>query len=248
MKISGFLSESFQDWNGLTSVIFTGSCTYNCPACYAGKLVRAQEQYSGEELLKRLERKKQYIKKVVICGGEPTMNEDLPEFLKKLKSQNFLIKLDTNGTKPEMIKKIIEENLVDYIAMDIKGPKELYPILTGRKELNIETEVERGMILVGNFKEHEFRTTLFPFYDQKNQLRWMNEQEIKDMAKWITERTQSNNHLHYFQKFTARTNEEMIDSKFSKENLPKEYQETPNSVLEKAVAVAAEYLANCKAR
>lgn len=249
MNIVGFLSESFQDWKGLTSVIFTGNCTYNCPACYAGKLVRTNEQYNEQDILKRIERKKQYINKIVICGGEPTMNEDLPEFLKKLKTNDFLIKLDTNGTRPLMLEKLINKKLIDYIAMDIKGPKELYPILTGRTKLDICEEVETGMKLVGDFKNHEFRTTLFPLYDSKTQkFRWMNENEIYEMSKWVVEKTGNKGHIHYFQKFTARSSQEMIDPRFSKENLPKEYHETPDDVLEKAVLAAQRYLQNARAR
>lgn len=244
MKILGFLSESFQDWDaGLASVIFTGGCSYACPACYAGKLVRNEEQHTTEEILKRLERKKAYVNKVVICGGEPTIHEDLPAFLGKIKEKGLLIKLDTNGTRPKMLQELLDNKLVDYAAMDIKGPKELYSNLTGRKDLDLKEEVEVGMKLLTKFPGYEFRTTIFPLYDSdKSSFRWMTPEEISEMSRWIVENTEKNDHLHYLQKFTARSKEEMIDPRFSKELLPKEYHETPDTLLLQMQEAARKYL------
>jgi pyruvate formate lyase activating enzyme len=242
MIIRGFLSESFQDWDmGLASVIFTGGCNFSCHACYAGKLVRSEEKYETKDILKRLERKKSYIDKVVICGGEPTLNDDLPDFMKKLKDKKFSIKLDTNGTNPIMLKEILENKLADCVAMDVKAPQSLYPLVTGIKEIDFDG-LEESMSLVSRFPAYEFRTTVFPIFEKEKGFRWMTPAEISDMTKWIVESTGSNKHLHYLQAFTARKKDDMINEIFAKENLPKEYWETPMPVLMELQETARKYL------
>ncbi len=115
---------------------------------------------------------------VVICGGEPTINPDLPELIKEIKDMGFLVKLDTNGTNPAMLKSLIESNLIDYAAMDIKGPKEKYCQIAG-SNIDINLIQESIDILKNSELDFEFRTTVVPnFIDQ---------QDIKNMAQWISQ-------------------------------------------------------------
>lgn len=246
MKIVGFLPESFQDWDaGLSSVIFTGKCNFKCPGCYAGKLVRGEKVYDSEEIVKRLKRKSKHISRVVICGGEPTLELDLKYFLKDLKAEGFKIKLDTNGSNFPVLQEILEDKLVDYAAMDVKASPELYSQVVGR-QLDMRDDVEKGIGLVCQFPEHEFRTTLFPLYG--GGIRWMTPREVGDIAKFIYETVGNNGSKYFLQRFTARSKEEMLDERFSKENLPAEYQETPRKLVEEMLVEARKYLPKAEIR
>lgn len=241
MKISGFQSESFQDWiepgkNGLSSVIFTGRCNYRCPGCYAGGLIKRTEQFSEEEILRRLERKRDFIQRVVICGGEATLEIDLLDFLKKLKAKDFSVKLDTNGSNPWVLEKAIEEKLVDYIAMDIKGPRSLYGRIVGfENEGAFEIgAVESSARVVQNFSGYEFRTTFVPIYRdaEKKTFSWMTSDEVREMVNWVAGLVSNPQETKWFvQQFTAKSREEMMDARFSKENLSPEYHKTPENLL-----------------
>ena len=127
MKIYGFEKLSMVDYDGhLCATIFTGGCNFRCPFCQNSDLVNVTnlEQYCEDEIFAHLEKRKNIIDSVCISGGEPTLNPDLKDFIKKIKSRGLLVKLDTNGTKPELIKNLIEEGLVDYVAMDVKNSRE----------------------------------------------------------------------------------------------------------------------------
>lgn len=115
---------------------------------------------SEEDVLKFLEERKVWIDGITMSGGEPTIYKDLPEFLKKIKERKFLVKLDTNGTNPEMIKDLIKEKLVDCIAMDIKTSFSEYDKIAGVK-VDIQ-KIKESIELIKNFKDHEFRTTVIP--------------------------------------------------------------------------------------
>ena len=152
--------------NCISTVIFTPGCNFSCGYCHNPDLVdmgdhENENHMSEEEVLKYLEEKKDWIDGVVISGGEPTIHRDLPEFIAKIKEKGMKVKLDTNGTNPEMLKRLIDDKMLDYVAVDIKNHPEKYHIVTGvdAKIKNIKKTIE---ILKNSEVEHEFRTTIVP--------------------------------------------------------------------------------------
>lgn len=137
IPIKGFLETSFLDWPGkIASVIFLPSCNFRCPFCQNATLVLKSQHLKTwplPEVLQRIEELKDWIDGVCITGGEPTLQETLPDFIRIFKKKNLLVKLDTNGSYPHMIETLLKENLVDAIAMDVKAPLEeiAYARLTG---------------------------------------------------------------------------------------------------------------------
>lgn len=163
MKIGGFQKFSLIDYPGkISAIIFTQGCNFRCPYCHNPELVDPQnfsDLIPEKEIFDFLKKRLGKLDAVCITGGEPTLHRDLPEFIKKIKSLGFLIKLDTNGTNPEMLHQIISKRLVDYLAMDIKAPLAKYSVITGTlvNEYHIARSI--GMIENSNI-EYEFRSTL----------------------------------------------------------------------------------------
>lgn len=137
IPIKGFLETSFLDWPGkIASVLFLPSCNFRCPFCQNAPLVLKPQHLKTwplPEVLQRIKELKDWIDGVCITGGEPTLQETLPDFIRIFKKRNLLVKLDTNGSYPHMIENLLKENLVDAIAMDVKAPLEeiSYARLTG---------------------------------------------------------------------------------------------------------------------
>lgn len=166
MDIRGFIETSFLDWDGkVTSVIFVPGCNFRCPFCNNGLLVLKAESLPPVDpalidgfILKR----KDFIDGVVITGGEPTLQSDLPEYIKHLKSLDFLVKLDTNGTNPPMLRALLEQKLLDYVALDIKAPlDERYRTVTNAA-FDPGVVSQSVKLLMGSEIEYEFRTTVCP--------------------------------------------------------------------------------------
>lgn len=248
MKILGFQPESYIDWeDGLASVIYTGGCNFACSFCHAKRLTEACESLSQEDILKKLVARKRFLNRVVISGGEPTIHKDLPEFITKLKELDFLIKLDTNGSNPDMLESLLWQGNVDYLAMDIKAPKELYSLITCA-EVNLD-DIDRSIRLARQFKGYEFRTTIGPFVE-KEKLRWITPEEVGRMAQQVIETTDNkiSPSKWYLQRFEARTTEDMINSEFGKENLAREYHRTPNEVMNLSLAELKKYFPNATIR
>jgi pyruvate formate lyase activating enzyme len=165
MIIGGFVKFSLGDYPGKASaVIFTRGCNFRCSYCHNPELV-LPEKYAKEipesEILEFLESRKGQLDAVVITSGEPTTFSDLPELLKKIKNMGFLVKLDTNGTNPEMLENLINQKLVDYIAMDIKAPldSESYQKVS-RLNLNMLKIKKSVDLIISSEISHEFRTTI----------------------------------------------------------------------------------------
>jgi pyruvate formate lyase activating enzyme len=169
MEIKGFIDVSLSDWDGrVSSVIFLPSCNFRCPFCYNTKLVLQPEAMPTITILQvedYLEGNRKWIDGVVITGGEPTLHKDLPNLCEKLKKMRFHIKVDTNGTNPAVIRKLVDKKLVDYVALDVKAP------LTERdysQIIGIEATPFIGRIrdtiqfLLEDHVDYEFRTTLVP--------------------------------------------------------------------------------------
>lgn len=163
MIIGGLQKSSLIDYPPLIScVIFTQGCNFRCPYCHNPDLVsEIPPEYlplEEEEVIDFLARRKTYLDGVVISGGEPTLQPDLPEWCDRIREMGFLVKVDTNGSRPEIIHRLIEDGLIDFIAMDIKtDPKRYAPHIV--KEIHpdrIPTSVE---LILESGIPHEFRTT-----------------------------------------------------------------------------------------
>ena len=162
MRISGFQKLTLLDFpDKVACIIFTGGCNFRCSYCQNSILI-SNDCYAPieeEEIFNYLTKRKKIIDGVVISGGEPTIQKDLYDFILKIKEMGFSIKLDTNGSNPAMIKKLIEDNLIDYIAMDIKNIFSEYKVVTKNK-VNIDKIKESIDIIRNSNIDHEFRTTI----------------------------------------------------------------------------------------
>lgn len=163
MKIGGFQRFSLIDYPGkICAIVFTQGCNFRCPYCHNPELVEASkfcEPIPEQHILNFLHKRKGKLDAVSITGGEPTLHDDLINFLFDCKALDFLVKLDTNGTNPVMLERIIELGLVDYLAMDIKAPLHKYAEVT-RSNVKPET-IERSINIIENSGiDYEFRSTL----------------------------------------------------------------------------------------
>lgn len=169
MIIGGLQKTTLIDYPGkIAATIFLLGCNFKCPWCYSRELVLQKEienhpKLPEEYIFDFLKEKKGMLDGVVICGGEPTLQKKLPDFCRKIKKLGFFIKLDTNGSNPEMLKELIKKELVDYIAMDIKAP------FSGKKynkAVGLKSDLKKIKESVGVVRnsgiDFEFRTTIVP--------------------------------------------------------------------------------------
>lgn len=180
LGIKGFQKTSLIDYPGkISSVIFLEGCNYRCPYCHNPELVLRTDknkEIDPDELIAFLKTQKKWIDGICMTGGEPTLNPLLPDFINKLKKEGFLINLHTNGTNPKMIRQLIKDKLIDYVAMDIKGTKEKYPQITGvRIDLSL---IQDSIDLIRKSGiDYEFRTTAVPAF--------FTEDDALKIAKWL---------------------------------------------------------------
>jgi len=187
MKIGGLQKLTIIDFPGrLAGTVFLAGCNFRCPFCYSSELVlpqkiKDQPQISEKEFFDFLKDRKKLLEGIVICGGEPTINKDLPSFIKKIKKSGYLVKIDTNGSNPGMLKKMIDKKLIDYVAMDIKAPREKYGKVVGMMDGWTDTmlrNIEKSInILKKSDIDFEFRTTVVPGLLEK--------QDILKIVHWI---------------------------------------------------------------
>jgi pyruvate formate lyase activating enzyme len=167
LEIKGFIETSLVDWDGkMVSVVFLPGCNFRCPYCQNIDLIDHPEKFKTipeERIFEYLDSHKDFIDGVCITGGEPTLhkNSGLTEFIKKIKQKGFLVKLDTNGSDPDYMKELVEDNLIDFVAMDIKAPLEDYNKATNVK-VNTGAIKESILFLLSGNIDHEFRTTVVP--------------------------------------------------------------------------------------
>jgi pyruvate formate lyase activating enzyme len=163
MKIGGLQKVSLIDYPGkICAIVFTQGCNFRCPYCHNPELVDPNlfwECESEDALMSFLEKRKGKLDAVSITGGEPTIQQDLIAFMKLLKNMGYFVKIDTNGSNPEVIHSIIDRNLVDYIAMDIKAPFKKYEELTQSKVDEKKIRKSIAMIMASGIP-YEFRTTV----------------------------------------------------------------------------------------
>uniref|UniRef100_A0A7V5XYT3 Anaerobic ribonucleoside-triphosphate reductase activating protein n=1 Tax=candidate division WOR-3 bacterium TaxID=2052148 RepID=A0A7V5XYT3_UNCW3 len=190
MEILGFIKNSFIDWDGkITAIIFLGGCNFNCPYCQNAPIVKRDKllrRFKIGEILDYLKNNKKFIDGVVISGGEPLINPALPQLIKTFKEEGFLVKLDTNGYFYFNLLSLIENNLLDYVAMDIKTSFEKYEKAVGRKlELSL---IKKSIALLKEGRvDYEFRTTLVPkLVDEKDLL--LIKEELGGAKRWVLQR------------------------------------------------------------
>ena len=210
MQIGGLQKNTLIDYPGkIACTVFLIGCNFRCPFCYSSELVlpekiERQPKISEKDFFNFLKKRKGLIEGVVICGGEPSLNKELPKFCQKIKKLGYLVKLDTNGSNPKLLGKLIDEKLVDYVAMDIKGPKEKYYKIVGMLEGENEKlikKIEKSINILKEGKvDYEFRSTIVPTLHTK--------EDVIEMAKWIRGAKR-----YYLQNFRP---EKTIDPKFEK--------------------------------
>lgn len=181
MRIVGLMKTTLLDYPGkVASTIFTGGCNFRCPYCHNGDLVlnhTTMEPYSEEEIFSHLNKRKNILNGVCITGGEPTLQSELPEFIRKVKTLNLLVKLDTNGTNPAMLSSLLNEGLLDYVAMDIKHCKSKYNDVACMNPLDLQSIEDSVEILKNSSIDYEFRTTV------TRELHKM--EDFQEIGKWI---------------------------------------------------------------
>jgi len=208
MIIAGLQKTTLIDYPGkIACVVFLAMCNFRCPWCYSAELVlplkiAKQPKISEQEFFNFLKERKGLLDGVVICGGEPTINKELPNFIEKIKKMGFFVKLDTNGSNPAMLKDLVRAGFVDYIAMDIKASptNKAYEMILG-EGVKMEDIKESVAFLKSGKVDFEFRTTVVPEVHTK--------EDFPEIAKWIG----GENVTYYLQSFRA---EKTIDLEFEK--------------------------------
>lgn len=164
MNIQGFTKTTLLDYPGkVAATIFLGGCNFRCPFCHNASLVLSPEQtppYSLEDILRTLKKRRRVLDGVCISGGEPTLDANLPALCKCIKDLGYSIKLDTNGTNPDLLEELAEAHLIDYAAMDIKTSLQNYPLLTGVSRPDIDKIRQSAQWLLAGPIPFEFRTTV----------------------------------------------------------------------------------------
>ena len=163
MKISGLQKMTLLDYPGkVACTVFLQGCNFRCPFCHNSDLLggAGPEGLSVEELLAFLKKRQGLLDAVCITGGEPTLQNDLVDLIRSIKALGYLVKLDTNGTRPEVVKALAEEKLIDYVAMDIKNSPARYPETAGAPHMELGQVEQTMQLLMGGLVDYEFRTTV----------------------------------------------------------------------------------------
>jgi len=204
MEIGGLEKSTLIDYPGrIAATVFLLGCNFRCPFCYSSELVLPEKMAEQPKIAEKaffdfLKKRQGLLEGVVICGGEPTIHKDLPDFIKRIKDLGFLVKFDTNGSNPEMLRELMQDGLVDYVAMDIKAPLGAkYDLATGVK-VDLDKIKESIEIIKGSGVDYEFRSTIVPSIHSK--------EDVIQMAKDISPAKK-----YYLQNFRG---EKTIDPRF----------------------------------
>ena len=211
--IGGIQKTTLLDFPGkVAAIVFTQGCNFRCGYCHNPELLELNKntEYYAKDFIDFLKNRIGKLDGVVITGGEPTLQKDLYDFIKEIKSLGFAVKLDTNGTNPDILEQLIKDNMLDYIAMDIKAPVEKYLRITGVKIQPDKILKSIGLIINSGI-DYEFRTTVI-----KSQLNLEDFEQIKDLIKGAKK--------YYLQKF--------IPTKIYNSNLKNEISYTDEELKE----------------
>ena len=163
MIIKGLQKLTLLDYPEKTAcTVFTGGCNFRCPFCHNASLVTNlnSDEISESDFFELLNKRKNVLQGVCITGGEPTLTPDLQKFISKIKELGYLVKLDSNGYKPDVLKSLVNNNLIDYIAMDIKNSEEKYTLTTGIEDIDMNKIKESIDFIMNCGIDYEFRTTV----------------------------------------------------------------------------------------
>ena len=205
VAIKGLEKLSVIDYPGKTCcIVFLADCNFRCPYCHNPDLIRNPDKLPSmkeEEVIDFMKSRRKWLDGVCITGGEPCLHKELPDFIRMIKKEGFLVKLDTNGSMPEMVEGLVNEGLLDYIAMDIKAPLERYSEAAG---VEVDTEKIRRTteIIMKSGVDYEFRTTVLP--------KLIGENDVKEIGKWL-----KGARRYFIQGFKANNT---LDRDFSKES------------------------------
>lgn len=180
MLIKGLQKLTLLDYPGkMACTVFTAGCNFRCPFCHNASLVTNidEERINEEEFFSFLQKRQGIIEGVCVTGGEPTLQPDLKEFLKKIKDLGYSVKLDTNGYRPEVLKDVVNSGFVDYVAMDIKNSQAKYALTCGIENLDVAKINESVEFLMSGVVDYEFRTTVVKELHT--------EDDIQDIVSWI---------------------------------------------------------------
>lgn len=220
----GMEKLSLVDFDGkLSCTLFTGGCNYKCPFCHNSSLMSMQQTIDFEEILNFLKSRKKMLDAVVITGGEPTLHQNLPIIIKKIKDLGYLIKLDTNGTNPKMLKELIDNKLIDYVAMDIKTSFNNYNLVTNTLNPLIDNVKESINILKTTNINYELRTTLVKEYHNLDTIEEMKQLLVGTknlfLQKFILRDTCINQNLHEIDIDTANIYKKILETTIEKVSL-----------------------------
>jgi len=254
MKIASLIYESTIDYPGKYGpVIFTSGCNYNCGYCHnpelTGNNCNIIDKEEIDTFLKniKIKSKSGWYNGITISGGEPTMQLGLKNFVKEIKDLGFLVKLDTNGSNYRILQELKNEKLVDYVAMDVKGPVQLYPLIIGKKFIDIRDDVGKGISIVSQFPDYEFRTTVSLVYENEKP-RWMTPKEVGETAELISDWASKEDGIKYILQPFKAIDKKGGNKRFMKENLSKEFHETPSKHIEECLIEAQKHIPNTKIR
>jgi pyruvate formate lyase activating enzyme len=180
LEIKGFQSSLIDYPGNICITVFTGGCNYRCPFCQNADLVlnpEKLESISLESVLAEIEKKAKFIDGMTITGGEPLMNSDIEDLIRPVKESGLKVKLDTNGAYPELLGNLISQNLLDYVAMDIKSSKEKYEKASGAKDVFGSVKKSAELLRASRI-EYEFRTTAVPGLVEK--------EDIIKIGEWLS--------------------------------------------------------------
>lgn len=181
MILKGLQKTTLLDFpTKLACTVFTGGCNFRCPFCHNASLVLKPElnqTLPTDDFLNFLRKRRGILEGVCITGGEPLLQKDIADFIREIKALGYAVKLDTNGSFPELLNTLIESSLLDYVAMDVKSSREKYPLLTGTEKYI--DEVSRSIELLKEDKvDYEFRTTVIRELHSSA--------DFEDIGKWIS--------------------------------------------------------------
>lgn len=246
MKIQGLQKTTLLDYPGhVAATLFTGGCNFRCPFCHNGDLVLnpgGQPEIPMEEIMAFLKKRQGVLDGVCITGGEPTLQPDLEEFIREVRGLGYLVKLDTNGYRPEVLERFLEEGLVDYVAMDIKACKEKYaravgldnPTFWDESVTRVRTAgfsiepIERSVeLLKGSSIDYEFRTTVVRGIHTM--------EEFEEIGKWL-----SGCKAYYLQGF--QENENLLATRLGGSVGNIRFAEFSRAEMEQMAALAGKYV------
>ena len=216
MKILGLEKVSFVDYEGkICATIFTGGCNFRCPFCHNSSLVNENSPSIDEnEILNYLKERKPLLDAVTISGGEPCLQPDLFEYIKKVKAMGYEIKLDTNGTFPKVVEKLVNENLIDYVAIDIKNSYSTYQSISGVKNPQTDNIKQTLNLLKQAKANYELRTTLVQEFHSIESIKKiandLNGENILYLQKFVDNGTCIANNLNAISKETALQFKEIL--------------------------------------